>query len=146
MTAISSTLTRRADTSVHVVINDQGNTGGTPVPGLEGFADITIDVNAPPVFGNVGPGVTYTELAAPVLIDFDLTLDDPDGTTIDHASVRITTGGLVTDRLMINGLRTSDGDPIAGTNISFNLRRILLARSRSPGPTRRRTIRLCWIW
>jgi hypothetical protein len=94
------------DTTVHIVLNDQGHTGGGA---LEGSDDIIIDVNERPVVGNTGPAVTYQELAAPVTIDPDLTVDDPDGTTIDHASVQIApslfggSGFVDGDELRING-------------------------------------------
>src|SRR6185295_3960952 len=84
------TFTGTIDTTVHIVIDDLGQTGTGGAK--QDAADIIIDVNAAPVIANNGPAVSCTELAPPVLIDSDLTVDDPDGATIDHASVRITNG------------------------------------------------------
>ncbi len=78
--------------------------------------------NAPPVLSNSGPAESYTEGAAPTIIDSTITLvdgDSPDFAT-GLISVEITTGGSTGDRLLVNDEGAGPGQiGVSGSDITY---------------------------
>jgi hypothetical protein len=91
--------------------------------------------NNPPVIGGDGNTVDYTEQAAAVTLDSNLTLSDVDSPTLAGATVTISSGFTSGDVLQINGLTSGiiDNGANGSINYSFSGSTLTLTGSDTPG-------------
>ncbi|MFN8764943.1 MAG: beta strand repeat-containing protein [Pirellulaceae bacterium] len=106
--------------TVAFVVSD--GDGGVSAPPSEKLVDVVTTTSAKPVLTPSAGATSYTENAAPTVIDSGITLSDPDTTAFTGGvlTVSFSGGGTADDRLAIASVSTAGGISINGSNVRFN--------------------------